>query len=81
MCNGEPGANPLNEQLVSVVVPTYNRAYCLAATIDSVLAQTHEDLEILVVDDGSSDGTRELIAERYRGETRIRYQYQRNAGV
>jgi glycosyltransferase involved in cell wall biosynthesis len=71
----------MNEQLVSVVVPTYNRAYCLAATIDSVLAQTHEDLEILVVDDGSSDGTRELIAERYRGETRIRYLYQPNAGV
>src|ERR1051325_8841535 len=67
--------------LVSVVIPSYNRAYCIATTVDSTLAQTHTNLEILIVDDGSSDGTRELIAERYRDEQRVRYIYQDNAGV
>ena len=67
--------------LVSVVIPSYNRAYCIATTVDSVLSQTHQNLEILIVDDGSSDGTRELIAERYRAEPRVRYIHQTNAGV
>jgi glycosyltransferase involved in cell wall biosynthesis len=71
----------MNADLVSVVIPSYNRAYCIATTVDSTLAQTHENLEILIVDDGSSDGTRELIEERYRGEPRVRYIYQPNAGV
>src|SRR4051812_4052693 len=67
--------------LVSVVIPSYNRAYCIATTVDSALAQTHASVEILIVDDGSSDGTRDLIAERYRDEPRVRYIYQSNAGV
>jgi glycosyltransferase involved in cell wall biosynthesis len=71
----------MNKDLVSVVIPSYNRAYCIATTIDSTLVQTHANLEILVVDDGSSDGTRELIEDRYRGESRVRYVYQSNAGV
>ena len=71
----------MNGDLVSVVIPSYNRAYCIATTVDSTLAQTHGNLEILIVDDGSSDGTRELIEDRYRGEPRVRYIYQSNAGV
>jgi glycosyltransferase involved in cell wall biosynthesis len=67
--------------LVSVVIPTFNRAYCLAATVDSVLAQTHRELEILVVDDGSTDGTHELLARRYAAEPRLRVLRQANAGV
>jgi glycosyltransferase involved in cell wall biosynthesis len=71
----------MNEDLVSVVIPSYNRAYCITTTVDSTLAQTHQQLEILIVDDGSSDGTRELIEERYRHEPRVRYIHQANAGV
>jgi len=67
--------------LVSVIIPSYNRAYCIATTVDSVLAQTHGNLEILVIDDGSQDATRELITERYGGEPRVRYIHQANAGV
>jgi len=67
--------------LVSVVIPTFNRAYCLARTLDSVLAQTHADLEALVIDDGSTDGTRELIHARYAAEPRVRYIQQENRGV
>jgi glycosyltransferase involved in cell wall biosynthesis len=69
------------EDLVSVVIPSYNRAYCVATTIDSALSQTHANLEILLVDDGSTDDTRALIEQRYRGEPRVRYIHQANAGV
>jgi glycosyltransferase involved in cell wall biosynthesis len=71
----------MNGDLVSVVIPSYNRAYCIGTTVDSTLAQTHGNLEVLIVDDGSSDGTREVIAERYRQEPRVRYINQSNAGV
>lgn len=63
---------------VSVVIPTYNRAALLARAIDSVVSQTVEPLEILVVDDGSTDDTKTLIRERY---PQIRYLAQENRGV
>ncbi|ALW87098.1 hypothetical protein AUC43_19680 [Hymenobacter sedentarius] len=47
----------------SIVIPTYNRATFIGATLDSVLAQTYEALEILVVDDGSQDNTAEVVAQ------------------
>ena len=64
---------------VSVVIPTYERAGKVQKTIDSVLAQTFSDVEVIVVDDGSSDGTGQMVTEKY-GE-RIRYYYQVNQGV
>jgi glycosyltransferase involved in cell wall biosynthesis len=67
--------------LVSVVIPTYNRAYCIERTLDSVIAQTHRDLEVLVVDDGSTDGSAELIQRVYGHEPRIRLITQVNQGV
>jgi GT2 family glycosyltransferase len=70
----------MNER-VSVVIPTYDRAYCVANAIDSALAQTHRDLEIIVVDDGSRDDTGELVRARYGDEPRVRYVRQSNAGV
>ena len=66
--------------LVSVILPTYNRAYCLQAAIDSVRAQSHFNWELLVVDDGSIDGTAELLG-RYATDERIRYVWQANGGV
>lgn len=63
---------------VSVIIPTYNRAKYVTHAIDSVLAQTYSDYEIIIVDDGSTDNTREVL-ETYMDK--IRYLYQDNAGV
>ena len=46
---------------VSVILPTYNRAYCIQRTIDSVLNQTFSNFELLIVDDASTDNTVNLI--------------------
>ncbi len=64
---------------VSVILPTYQRAHVLGRAVDSVLAQTAGDLELIVVDDGSTDGTAELVGSYDDG--RIRYLRQDNAGV
>ncbi len=62
---------------VSVIIPTYNRPHYICEAIDSVLAQTFLDYEIIVVDDGSTDHTAEVL-KKY-GD-RIRYIYQENLG-
>jgi len=62
---------------VSVIIATYNRAHLLKTAIDSVLTQTYTDYEVIVADDGSSDGTEELV--RSYGD-RVRYLYQENQG-
>lgn len=65
---------------VSVVIPTYNRAHLLSRAINSVLAQTFSDYEIIVIDDGSTDHTRGIV-DRFRG-SRIRLlRLERNWGA
>jgi glycosyltransferase involved in cell wall biosynthesis len=64
--------------LFSVVIPTYNRAMRLARTIDTVLAQSFANFELLIMDDGSTDGTAEMV-ESYR-DSRIRYDWAPNSG-
>jgi len=63
---------------VSVIIPTYNRGRYVTKAIDSVLAQTYKDYEIIVVDDGSTDNTRDILAS-YRDK--IRCIYQENMGA
>lgn len=64
---------------VSIVVPTYNRADVLGRAIKSVLSQTLQDWELIIVDDGSTDDTRSVVGE-YSDE-RIYYLYQENQGA
>jgi glycosyltransferase involved in cell wall biosynthesis len=64
--------------LFSVVIPAYNRARVIGRAIGSVLAQTLAEFELIVVDDGSADGTREVV--QGVGDPRVRYHFQENAG-
>lgn len=63
---------------ISVIIPTYNRKHTLSRAIKSVNDQTYEPFEIIIVDDGSTDGTKEWLAKRH---PRVQYIYQPNAGV
>jgi GT2 family glycosyltransferase len=67
--------------LVSVVIPSWNRASSVGIAIDSALGQTHRSVEVLVVDDGSTDGTADVIARRYGREPRVRYLRKPNGGA
>ncbi|MGH7963598.1 MAG: glycosyltransferase family 2 protein [Candidatus Binatia bacterium] len=62
---------------VSVIIPTYNRRDVIREAIASVLAQTYQDFELIVVDDGSEDGTAEAVCK----VVGVRYLYQSNRGV
>ena len=60
----------------SVVIPTYNRATLITKAIDSVLLQSFPDWELIIVDDGSSDNTKEVISNY--NDSRIQYHYKEN---
>lgn len=64
---------------VSVIIPTFNRAHTLKRAIDSVLAQTFDNFELIIVDDGSTDDTKVLI-DSYN-DKRMSYYYINNSGV
>lgn len=63
----------------SIIIPTYNRAYIITKAIESVLTQSYQDFEIIIVDDGSEDNTKEFLY-RYLLE-KVHYAYQKNSGV
>src|SRR5947207_15233453 len=65
--------------LVSVIIPSYNRANILGETLDSVLAQSYTEFEAIVVDDGSTDRTPDVVAEYT--DPRVRYFYKPNGGL
>ena len=69
----------LKKPIVSIVTPTYNRAGFIGDAVRSVLCQSMPDWELLIVDDGSEDNTREVLAE-YETDPRIHYFYQPNQG-
>ena len=68
----------MSKPLVSVIIPTFNRGYCLEESIRSVLQQSFADFELIVVDDGSTDNTSELVA-RFPAVKLIRLE--KNRGV
>ena len=56
---------------ISMVVPAYNAERYIGFTIESLVGQTHEDLEIIIVDDGSTDGTHEIACKYARADHRV----------
>lgn len=68
----------------SIILPTYNRKYCIATAIDSVCCQSFKNFELLILDDGSDDGTQAYIRDRYADQIsqgRIRYYLLPRSGV
>ena len=59
--------------MVSVIIPTYNRGYVIERSIRSVLNQTYQDIELIIVDDCSTDGTEELVKAIGQEDDRLRY--------
>jgi glycosyltransferase involved in cell wall biosynthesis len=66
--------------LISVVVPTYNYARYLHRALDSILGQWADDLELIIVDDGSTDNTAQIVRDYVSRFASVRYVYQDNAG-
>ena len=71
----------MNGKTISVIVPAYNIASWISRSLDSLLAQSHKDLEIIVVDDGSSDNIREILAEYTGKYDNIKAIHKENGGV
>ena len=69
------------EYKISIIIPAYNLEQYICKTLDSVLAQTYPHLEIIVVNDGSKDGTGALIDGYGKGDPRVKVIHQENGGV
>lgn len=66
--------------IASIIIPTYNTEQYIGETIESILAQSIKDWELIIIDDGSSDKTKNIVSN-YLSDKRIKYVYQENAGV
>lgn len=73
--------NDLDRPLISVIIPAYNAEEFIAKTLESVLSQTYQNIEVLVVDDGSTDTTAEIVKSFAQKDSRISLFQQSNAGV
>ena len=68
----------------SIILPSYNRAFCIKNCLDAVLNQSYQNFEVIIVDDGSSDDTLSVVYKNYSQyiyNRKIIYYYQENAGV
>jgi len=70
----------MKKPLVSIIIPTYNRCFFIEKALKSILEQTYQDFEIIIIDDGSTDNTKKVIAP-YLIDSRVKYLYQENQGV
>ncbi|WP_433586469.1 glycosyltransferase family 2 protein [Microbacterium hydrocarbonoxydans] len=72
---------PVYERTVSVIVPVYNAVAHLGACVASILSQTHRELDVILVDDGSTDGSSALCDQLASSDGRVRVIHQSNAGI
>jgi len=68
-------------QLVSVIIPTYNVGQYLEASVRSVLSQSHSEIECIIVDDGSTDDTKNIADGLVRNDSRVSYYFKENGGA
>ncbi|MET3020016.1 glycosyltransferase family 2 protein [Flavobacterium hydatis] len=61
--------------LVSIIIPTYNRANLIGETLNSILVQTYENWECIIVDDGSTDNTDEVVSDYIKKDSRFQYHH------
>ncbi len=66
--------------MISIVIPTYNRERLISKAVESILGQTYKDWELFVVDDGSKDGTAEVMKAYCEKDPRVHYLYKENGG-
>jgi len=71
----------MSNLLISVVMPVYNEQRYLASALDSILNQTYKNIELVVVDDGSVDGTKEILCRYEKSDKRVKAYFQENAGI
>jgi glycosyltransferase involved in cell wall biosynthesis len=69
----------VRELFFSIIIPTYNRGELIENTIKSVLQQTFKDFELLIIDDGSTDNTKEIVVQQISQDNRVHYYHQRNS--
>jgi glycosyltransferase involved in cell wall biosynthesis len=68
----------MNDELVSIIMPAYNSERYIAESIKSVIAQTYQNWELIIIDDGSTDNTPRIVNQYKKNEKRIKYFYQAN---
>jgi glycosyltransferase involved in cell wall biosynthesis len=71
----------MENPLVTIIIPAYNYQMFLSDSLTSVLAQKYQNFELIVIDDGSTDKTKDVVAEFIARDSRIKYFYQSNAGL
>ena len=64
--------------MFSIIIPTFNRAHMIHLAIKSVFNQTYKNWELIIVDDGSTDNTKEIIDKYIEKDKRVKYLYQKN---
>jgi glycosyltransferase involved in cell wall biosynthesis len=78
---GKAGEKTDMNKLVSIIIPTYNYGFVIEETLNNLLAQSYQHWEAIVIDDGSSDNTREVVEKFVNRDHRISYSVQPNSGV
>jgi glycosyltransferase involved in cell wall biosynthesis len=78
---GNMNSKSLRQIKVSVIIPAYNVERYIKECLDSVVSQTLRDIEVIVINDGSTDGTGEIAVSYCKNDSRVRYVVQENAGV
>lgn len=75
----------MKDELFSIIIPTYNRSHFIVEALDSVISQTYRPIEIVLIDDGSTDNTRNVVRDWFKAyeddsKLSLRYIYQQNMG-